>query len=534
MDSPLCFVVYCKSENFYYTVNRMFNLKTFRTAVLSIFLCIFVASYVYVCNRELKECMGVAILPDTTEYTEYVYEDFADHITHFGTPAAVDKTTNTIYISQNFDKNTEYVDFEGALWLDKAGYTMYFAPDEKFADIASAAAEGHPFRLIVTDGSHRYMEYSVVFTSLPVISIKGELSYLRDSEEEGGLPTEIFAGNMDVWTPYDKEVMAYSTKSSALEWHVRGHSAALHDKKPWKLALKDNNGENSNLNLFGLGADDDWIVNAIAYDHTRIREKLFIGLWNEMAEETDYNTKMNDGQYAEVIMNGEYQGLYLVQRRIDDKWLGLSEHDILLKGARTYEPQYVYKAYNIVHTNLDHDYVYLLMENIFNRSDMTSFDVNNFIDTNLFIQFAYARDNRLYNNTYFTLYSGVNGYRTVMTMWDTDISFGKASVSVYNLDSTVYTPMEREDTDAIRAIYPEYDKMALERWQYLRSTVLTEENIAAHTDRIMGEITRTGSLARDHAKWNITSEDSDNLEGLNSFIELRLPWLDDLFAQAAQ
>ncbi len=509
------------------------KIKTLRKAALALFILIFCAAYIYVCAQETKECMGVPILENTTEYTTYEYQDFSDSITHYGKKAAVDTSTDTIYISQPFDGSTDYVDFVGGLNLDSATHRMYFAPDSAFTDMETAAKEGHPFRLIISDGSGKYMEYSVIFTSLPVVAIEGGLSYLRDNDVEGDPPVEIFAGDMTVWTPYDPEVMSYTAKSSALEWHVRGHSAAVHEKKPWKLALKDNKGENADLNLFGLGGDDDWIMNAIAYDHTRIREKVFIGLWNEMAAETEYNSAMTDGQYAEVVMNGEYHGLYLVQRRIDAKYLNLTEHDILLKGARNYEPAYVYKAYNIVHTNLDHSYVYLLLENFYNRTDMSSFNVDNFIDCNLFIQFAYARDNRLYNNTYFTMKASPTGYKTTMTMWDTDISFGKFGVASLDYDGTVFTPMEREDTDSMRALHPDYDQKAYERWCHLRRDILSEERINAEIEEHLAEVNRTGSLARDYAKWGIAPDDADNTETVRKFISERLPWLDGYLAEKA-
>lgn len=511
-----------------------YDVKNLRKAALVILTVLFCAIFVYICTRERMECMGVAILSDTSEYTSYEYRDFSGSITHYGKPAAIDTSTSTIYISQNLEKSCDYVDFEGILRLNDNSCSMFFAPDDAFSDMKNAVKDGHPFRLIISDGSGKYMEYSVIFTSLPVISIEGGLSHLRDNDVEGDPPVEIFAGSINVWTPFDPEVKAYTAKSSLLEWHVRGHSAAVHDKKPWKVSLKDEKGENADLNLFGLGADDDWIINAIAYDHTRIREKLFIGLWNEMAEKTSHNTKMTEGQYAEVVMNGEYHGLYLVQRRIDTKLLGLTEHDILLKGARSYNPKYVYKAYEIIHTNLEHDYVYLLLENYYNRTDMSTFSVENFIDCNLFIQFAYARDNRLYNNTYFTMKAGPAGYNTVMTMWDTDISFGKKSVNGYNYEETIHTPMEREDTDSIRALHPDYDRRAYDRWQMLRQDVLSEENIAQHIENCMAEITSSSSLARDYKKWGIGEDSADTLEGVENFIAARLPWLDGYLAQQAE
>ncbi|MBQ7816296.1 MAG: CotH kinase family protein [Oscillospiraceae bacterium] len=511
------------------------NVKALRKIIFFALVFITFALCIYVFKRESKECMGVQILDNTEKYTVYQYADFSSEITHFGKAAAIDTKTNTIYISQNFDKDTSYMDFEGTLFLDNPKYKMYFASDNAFKDIVAAVKDGHIFRLIITDESEKYMEYNVVFTSLPVISIDGDLSYLRDSEaeEEGDKPVEIFSGDITVWTPFDPELKSYTTKSSILEWHVRGNSAANHYKKPWKVALKDDKGENANLNLFGLGSDDDWIFNAIAYDHTRIREKLFIELWNEMAADTDYNDRMTDGQYVEVVMNGEYHGLYLVQRRIDAKFLNLTEHDILLKGKRTSSLESVYNAYEIIHTNLEEDYVYLVMENIFNRSDMTSFNLNNYIDINMFIQMAYARDNKLFNNVYYILRANIEGYKTSLVLWDTDISFGKGSIDFIDYDRCLNNPVERPDSANMRLLYTDYDQKAYERWCQLRQDVFEEEYIMHKIDVIMDEITCTGALARDYQKWGITEDNPDNLEYLEKFISDKLKWLDNHLAELA-
>lgn len=54
-------------------------------------------------------------------------------------------------------------------------------------------------------------------------------------------------------------------------------------------------------------------------------------LWNRLAEQSPWDYPMSSGAYCEVVLNGHYQGLYLLQRRVDRKYLGLSDGQILLK-----------------------------------------------------------------------------------------------------------------------------------------------------------------------------------------------------------
>ena len=133
----------------------------------------------------------------------------------------------------------------------------------------------------------------------------------------------------------------------------------------------------------------------------------------------------------------------------------------------------------------------------------------------------------------FVMKSSPEGYKTTMTLWDTDISFGKFGVTNLDFEGTVNRPMEREDTDSIRALHPDYDAKAYERWCQLRSGILSEENINAEIEEHMAVITQSGSLARDYAKWGITEDDADNLDTLKHFISERLPWADSYLAELA-
>ena len=70
-----------------------------------------------------------------------------------------------------------------------------------------------------------------------------------------------------------------------------------------------------------MGSDDDWILNPMSLDDFKVKENLLMTLWNELAQENDWDVRMSTGNYCEIVMNGRYRGLYLLQRRIDRKYL---------------------------------------------------------------------------------------------------------------------------------------------------------------------------------------------------------------------
>ena len=61
---------------------------------------------------------------------------------------------------------------------------------------------------------------------------------------------------------------------------------------------------------------------------------MAMDLWNTYLAQEEYNYKMSQGKYAEVVCNGQYCGLYLLQRRIDRKYLELDENQFLAKGIK--------------------------------------------------------------------------------------------------------------------------------------------------------------------------------------------------------
>jgi len=49
--------------------------------------------------------------------------------------------------------------------------------------------------------------------------------------------------------------------------------------------------------MVGLGSDDDWILYPMILDDTKLKEQLFIQLWNRRADQVDWNVPMSKGEY---------------------------------------------------------------------------------------------------------------------------------------------------------------------------------------------------------------------------------------------
>lgn len=411
--------------------------------------------------------------------------------------------------------------------IDLAGYRLYFLPDACFSDLAAAVADGHEFQLLVTNGSHQYMEYAVVFTTLPVMRIDGSPSYVN---EDG---REVSDGKMCLWTPLDPDLGRSSVKSSELEWHIRGISSAGLNKSPWKLSLKKNNNQNRNLSLAGLGADDDWILNPMNMDDTKLKEKLFMDLWNKMAEQTDWDLKMSSGEYVEVVMNHDYRGVYLLQRRVDEKYLSLAKNDILLKGRQTWEMAPPQNMYEIISSPLDDVDTYALMEGLCNGEDYSIIQPDNYIDVNLFIQYASAADNSGVKNMFYALRCQDRSYTLCMIPWDTDMAFGVTWQDgfVYDYDKSIEEIFSRWELAAMQEWYPELNARSAARWNFLRGNVLSTENVLSVLQHAESQLESSGARLRDKQRWGEFYSGADTVQMLSRYAEEKLLRLDAYYAQ---
>lgn len=509
----------------------MFESRKWRTFLLAAVLLLLGAVVGFSYWRESVTCMGVQLLTQNQmdRYTEVIYADYSDALMFNDAAAAVDLESSTIYITQDIDADSMPQALEGTLRISDPGYQLYFAPDAAFDDLEAAVAEGHRFQLLVTNGSSRYMQYNVIFTTLPVLRMDSNEIFMDE------LGREIKSGELCLWTPEDSDTGRYSVKDSALQWRLRGGASTLRDKTSWKISLKDKNGANRDIAFLGLGADDDWILNPMCFDDSRLKEKTFMTLWNQLAAQTDWNDKMSAGEYVEVVINDEYMGVYMLQRRVDDKFLELGEDDVLLKSTANLSADSPQAAYEIIYSSMDAEETYALMADYFYGNDYTQLQMDNFMDVNLMLQAASAIDN-VQKNTFLILRSGGAGYCLTLLPWDTDMSWGiihdEQIGFSYDYAESLSMDAQRVEYDPLKRKYPDLDKSMAQRWFALRQDVLSAENVLSAVDFAESYLKTSGAGQREKDRWGEYYPYSlDNPENLRRITQERLLWLDDYYSQ---
>ena len=104
---------------------------------------------------------------------------------------------------------------------------------------------------------------------------------------------------------------------------TRGNSTQGFDKKTYSIELRDAADEDISVNLFDMGAEEDWILHAMVIDKSQIRIPMSFYLSQQMGH---YAAKW---KYVELIVNEEYQGLYILTEKIkrDDDRVDIAKLD---------------------------------------------------------------------------------------------------------------------------------------------------------------------------------------------------------------
>ena len=109
----------------------------------------------------------------------------------------------------------------------------------------------------------------------------------------------------------DLNTPEYLNYDGRINIELRGSSSQAFDKKQYGLSTKKADGiTNNNVSILGMPADNDWILLNNIFDPSMIRNWL------------SYNLSRIIGQYAsrtifcEVMINGDYKGLYLLLEKI--------------------------------------------------------------------------------------------------------------------------------------------------------------------------------------------------------------------------
>jgi len=157
-----------------------------------------------------------------------------------------------------------------------------------------------PIIIINTTGVAQIVDNPRIIASMKIIDRgNGERNYVADE-------------NSPSFLNYDGKI----------EIEIRGSSSQTQPKKQYGFStLKDDNKTNNNVSLLGMPAENDWILNGMVFDPSLMRDYLSYNLSRQIGEYASRTA------YCELVINGTYKGLYLLQEKIkvDDNRVDISD-----------------------------------------------------------------------------------------------------------------------------------------------------------------------------------------------------------------
>jgi hypothetical protein len=463
-------------------------------------------------------------------------EPFFTKLAFSGEALPYDKTSSTFYLPLNMEEEKWET---GELTSLAEDVSLVF--EERFTDTdkKTAIREGKRFRFYAVRGGE-YQECYLMATGLPIISIEtGETA-----------DTGAFGGTAYFWDSASKQNWA---SSNILEAHIRGNTSRTYPKKGYKLSLKtqdkDGNVVPEKKSLFGLRTDDEWILNAMYSDNSKIRDKLSIDVWNSFGSSVEEfpNGKFGtDFTYVEVFFNQEYWGLYGLMEPVDSKQLDLA------KESENKAPEYSYKAIfpqeaptdsleqipefgesvagfelKGAYSSINKDsweplFSYLELRDLmddetFAREAPYLTDIDGALNVWIYFQAVLGIDNRA-KNMYYVAKQVNQRYKIYFVPWDMDLTWGdclKEGTGGNIWDVGLFPNLYSERinwTMGDRLVELDVEgsrKRVADTWKDLREGVLSNEALVQSVDNLVHQIQESGALARNEERWPDSNSDAD-------------------------
>ena len=369
---------------------------------------------------------------------------------------------------------------------------------------------------------------------------------------------------------------AFNNYHGKISIEIRGSSSQdIFPKKSYGLETQTLSGNNNNISLLGLPAENDWILHGPYSDKTLLRNNLTFELSRQMGH---YAPK---AKYCELFINSEYQGVYMLTEKIKrdknrlnisefenndpstggyiikiDKFTESSTEDSWCSSFMTFNNsaicfQYHYPKANdisIEQKSYIENYmeeIHLLISDL--STHQTSINLIDKIDFDSFIDYLIiselSKDVDAYRISVFLhKKSDQNGGKLHMgPIWDYNLSFGNVDFC----QSSNISGWVLEKETACRKSIPSFwydllhnesfrEKLIL-RWEELRDNVLSFDNIFHHIDSVGNYL--TDAQNRNFEKWDILDTwiwpnyqlgptYQDELDFLKYWIYNRVHWID--------
>jgi hypothetical protein len=346
--------------------------------------------------------------------------------------------------------------------------------------------------------------------------------------------------------------------SGTIGIETRGSSSQTLPKKPYGFdTLEDDGIENNSVELLGMAKENDWILNSFAFDDSMMRDYISYEMARTMGQ---YAANL---RYCEVVLNGEYIGLYALSEKIkrdgdrvdiaklkdDENSLPALTGGYLMQTDRFDEENpaaWFNNGAGYIHEKPNSDDITAVqssyIESVFRdldenaaNSNITSgypsiIDVPSFVDYMLMAEIASNVDTYVYSTYY---HKDRMGKLRAGPVWDYNLTFGNDLFDAFD----IY--YDRSFTDVWQFKY-------LNQGAYFWGELFADATFKCYLSKRFNEITATGAplnynaisdlidttaaliseaVVRENEKWNTIPNFSGEINNMKAWIQERFTWM---------
>lgn len=414
--------------------------------------------------------------------------------------------------------------------------------------------------------------HSQTFTdsNLPIVIINTDINTVTNEPYEIVDDPDVFGSMKIIKHPdgtrnyiTDQNTPAFLNYNGRIAIQIRGSSSQALDKKGYKVTtVLADNVTNNNVSLLGMPAENDWVLNGLAFDPSLIRDYLAYNLSRQMG---NYAPRT---QYCELVINGEYRGLYLLQEKIkaDSNRVNILKITTNDNSGENVTGGYITKAdkltggdpvawstvpyvgdlVNYIHdlpkpedvTTQQDTYIHSQFTNLqtaitANNSSLlngytTTIDVPTFVDFMISNEFS-ANVDGYQLSTYF--HKDRNGKLRAGPIWDFNLTWGN-DLFLWGFDRSKYNTWQfsNDDNEGSKFWTDLFNNTIFKCYLSKRFNQLTQVGQPMNITVLNAFIDNTVSLiseamVRENERWNTVPNNPLEIANIKTFIVNRISWM---------
>ena len=361
----------------------------------------------------------------------------------------------------------------------------------------------------------------------------------------------------------DQNTPAYLNYDGRINIEIRGSSSQTLPKKQYGLTTyKADNVTKVNVSLLGMPADNDWIFNGLGYEPSCIRDYLCFNLSRKIGE---YASRT---MYFEMILNGTYNGLYVLQEkikqgseRVDIMKIATTDNDLpnvsggyITKADKSNGDPVAWTMSSYIGTDdvtfindqpkpdevtpAQDAYIQSVFENLSSTASAGNtslvngypsiIDVPSFVDFMIISELSANADAYQFS-TFF--HKDRNGKLRAGPIWDNNLTFGyDLYIWNFNRSKTNTWQFSNGDNEGPRFWTdlfnnPEFKCYFSRRWNQLiqPGQPLNLASIDTLIDRVVATISE--ATVRENQKWNTLGNFPDSIAKIKTWLSQRINWM---------